>query len=223
MDRRRRCSLNQRSVGHAHDRPGRPCDEVAFVDHCWGIVCVRRCPAAPCGARGSASASATSFPELVWRGAESATVIGSDGVPVGRLTIAAILAHGRAACSCRMVQFCGSRAWGCCSPSRAFLQKFAPSGFPTSLDPAPWCATHLRSGESFLSLVARPHLGDRLLAATAQHRSCGGPRGSCVTRPQGGANSCRCRGPWSISGRPFRRLPSSRSPCPWSALGGNRP
>jgi osmoprotectant transport system ATP-binding protein len=35
--------------------------------------------------------------ELVWRGAESAAVIGADGASVGRLTVAGILAHGRAA------------------------------------------------------------------------------------------------------------------------------
>jgi osmoprotectant transport system ATP-binding protein len=33
--------------------------------------------------------------ELVWRGAESAPVIDADGTPCGRLTVAAILAHGR--------------------------------------------------------------------------------------------------------------------------------
>jgi osmoprotectant transport system ATP-binding protein len=35
--------------------------------------------------------------DLVWSGAGEATVIGADGKPVGRLTIAAILAHGRQA------------------------------------------------------------------------------------------------------------------------------
>jgi osmoprotectant transport system ATP-binding protein len=35
--------------------------------------------------------------ELVWSGAQAATVIGADGKPVGRLSIAAILAHGRQA------------------------------------------------------------------------------------------------------------------------------
>ena len=35
--------------------------------------------------------------ELVWIGAQSATVMGADGKPAGRLTIAAILAHGRQA------------------------------------------------------------------------------------------------------------------------------
>jgi len=35
--------------------------------------------------------------ELVWSGAQAATVIGADGKPAGRLTIAAILAHGRQA------------------------------------------------------------------------------------------------------------------------------
>lgn len=35
--------------------------------------------------------------ELVWRGADTAAVIGADGRAVGRLTIAGILAHGRAA------------------------------------------------------------------------------------------------------------------------------
>jgi osmoprotectant transport system ATP-binding protein len=35
--------------------------------------------------------------ELVWRGAESAAVIGPDGIRVGQLTVAGILAHGRAA------------------------------------------------------------------------------------------------------------------------------
>jgi osmoprotectant transport system ATP-binding protein len=33
--------------------------------------------------------------ELVWRGAESAAVIDANGMPCGRLTVAAILAHGR--------------------------------------------------------------------------------------------------------------------------------
>ena len=33
--------------------------------------------------------------DLVWRGAESATVVEADGTPRGRLTVAAILAHGR--------------------------------------------------------------------------------------------------------------------------------
>jgi osmoprotectant transport system ATP-binding protein len=33
--------------------------------------------------------------EMVWRGAESAPVIDADGTPCGRLTVAAILAHGR--------------------------------------------------------------------------------------------------------------------------------
>ena len=33
--------------------------------------------------------------DLVWRGADSATVVEADGRPCGRLTIAAILAHGR--------------------------------------------------------------------------------------------------------------------------------
>ncbi|HEX9139651.1 MAG TPA: ABC transporter ATP-binding protein [Steroidobacteraceae bacterium] len=33
--------------------------------------------------------------DLVWSGAGAATVMGSDGKPAGRLTIAAILAHGR--------------------------------------------------------------------------------------------------------------------------------
>ena len=35
--------------------------------------------------------------DLVWSGAQAATVIGADGKPAGRLTIAAILAHGRQA------------------------------------------------------------------------------------------------------------------------------
>jgi osmoprotectant transport system ATP-binding protein len=33
--------------------------------------------------------------ELVWRGAESAPVVDADGTARGRLTVAAILAHGR--------------------------------------------------------------------------------------------------------------------------------
>ncbi len=33
--------------------------------------------------------------ELVWRGAESALVLGEDGAPLGQLTVAAILARGR--------------------------------------------------------------------------------------------------------------------------------
>ncbi len=33
--------------------------------------------------------------ELVWRGADSASVIDASGMPCGRLTVAAILAHGR--------------------------------------------------------------------------------------------------------------------------------
>jgi osmoprotectant transport system ATP-binding protein len=33
--------------------------------------------------------------ELVWRGAESAAVVDANGMPCGRLTVAAILAHGR--------------------------------------------------------------------------------------------------------------------------------
>ena len=35
--------------------------------------------------------------ELVWRGVESAAVVGADGAPMGQLTVAAILAHGRPA------------------------------------------------------------------------------------------------------------------------------
>src|SRR5262245_52531322 len=34
--------------------------------------------------------------ELMWRGAQSATVLNADGTPRGHLTVAAILAHGRA-------------------------------------------------------------------------------------------------------------------------------
>jgi osmoprotectant transport system ATP-binding protein len=34
--------------------------------------------------------------ELLWRGAESATVVGADGAPCGQVTIAAILSRGRA-------------------------------------------------------------------------------------------------------------------------------
>jgi osmoprotectant transport system ATP-binding protein len=33
--------------------------------------------------------------ELVWRGADSASVVDASGMPCGRLTVAAILAHGR--------------------------------------------------------------------------------------------------------------------------------
>src|SRR5262249_45728709 len=33
--------------------------------------------------------------ELLWKGADSATVIDSAGTPCGRLTVAAILSHGR--------------------------------------------------------------------------------------------------------------------------------
>jgi len=55
-------------------------------------------PGSAAGLEVAASASLRDvLSELVWRGAESATVIGSDGAPVGRLTIAGILAHGRAA------------------------------------------------------------------------------------------------------------------------------
>ena len=57
--------------------------------------------AAP-GARGElrvpASASLRDvLSELVWQGADTATVIGADGAPSGHLTLAAILAHGRTA------------------------------------------------------------------------------------------------------------------------------
>jgi len=35
--------------------------------------------------------------DLVWRGAAAATVVGADGTPVGHVTVASILAHGRPA------------------------------------------------------------------------------------------------------------------------------
>jgi osmoprotectant transport system ATP-binding protein len=48
------------------------------------------------GPRIAASASLRdALSELVWRGAESAAVIDANGTPCGRLTVAAILAHGR--------------------------------------------------------------------------------------------------------------------------------
>jgi osmoprotectant transport system ATP-binding protein len=55
-------------------------------------------PGAAEGPNVAASASLRDvLSELVWSGAGEATVIGADGRPAGRLTIAAILAHGRQA------------------------------------------------------------------------------------------------------------------------------
>ena len=53
-------------------------------------------PGASEGPRVAASASLREvLSELLWRGAESATVTDADGTPRGRLTVAAILARGR--------------------------------------------------------------------------------------------------------------------------------
>ncbi len=53
-------------------------------------------PGAAEGPNVAASASLRDvLSELVWSGAGEATVVGADGKPAGRLTIAAILAHGR--------------------------------------------------------------------------------------------------------------------------------
>jgi osmoprotectant transport system ATP-binding protein len=53
-------------------------------------------PGASDGPAIAASASLRdALSELVWRGAESAAVIDADGTPCGRLTVEAILAHGR--------------------------------------------------------------------------------------------------------------------------------
>jgi osmoprotectant transport system ATP-binding protein len=53
-------------------------------------------PGASDGPTVAASASLRdALSELVWRGAESAAVIDANGMPCGRLTVAAILAHGR--------------------------------------------------------------------------------------------------------------------------------
>jgi osmoprotectant transport system ATP-binding protein len=55
--------------------------------------------ALPGGADGPPVASSASLrdvlSELVWRGAEAIPVVDADGTPRGRLTVAAILAHGR--------------------------------------------------------------------------------------------------------------------------------
>jgi len=57
--------------------------------------------AIPGSAEGSTIAATASLrdalSDLVWRGADSATVLNADGTPRGRLTIAAILARGRSA------------------------------------------------------------------------------------------------------------------------------
>jgi osmoprotectant transport system ATP-binding protein len=56
--------------------------------------------AMPGAADGVAVASSASLrdvlSDLMWRGADSATVVDADGTPRGHLTVAAILAHGRA-------------------------------------------------------------------------------------------------------------------------------
>ncbi|HEX2791447.1 MAG TPA: ABC transporter ATP-binding protein [Steroidobacteraceae bacterium] len=53
-------------------------------------------PGASSGPTVAASASLRdALSELMWRGAESAAVIDANGMPCGRLTVAAILAHGR--------------------------------------------------------------------------------------------------------------------------------
>jgi osmoprotectant transport system ATP-binding protein len=53
-------------------------------------------PGASDGPAIAASASLRdALSELVWRGAESAAVMDADGTPGGRLTVEAILAHGR--------------------------------------------------------------------------------------------------------------------------------
>ncbi len=53
-------------------------------------------PGSSDGPRVAATASLREvLSELVWRGAESALVLGEDGAPLGQLTVAAILARGR--------------------------------------------------------------------------------------------------------------------------------